>query len=329
MQADERMDIMSKTAAAPSGAQARKYRKYSWHNIKRDFRQNWPLLLMVAPAIAFYIVFHYIPMGGLLMAFQNYKPNLGLLHSKFVGLKNFQAFFGSVYCWRVIRNTLILSLLQIGIEFTFTIVFALLLNEIGSKRYRRTVQTVSYMPYFVSMVVVAGIIIDFCASDGAITSIVGAITGNYDNLLGIPSNWRPIYVISDLWKTVGFNSIIYVAALAGIDKTLYEAAEIDGANRFQRILHVTIPGITDTIMIMLIMRIGQMLSVGYEKTILLYNPQVYETADILSSFVYRKGLQDMDYGYSTAVSLFNSVINFVLLLIANALSQKYTESGLF
>lgn len=305
------------------------YRKYSWHNIKKDFVKNWPLLLMVAPALAFYIIFHYIPMGGLLMAFENYKPNLGLLGSKFVGMKNFVDFFSSVYCWRVIRNTLILSLLQIGIEFPFTICFAILLNEIGSAKYKRTVQTLSYMPYFISLVVVAGIIIDFCQTNGVLTVLVQAVTGKSDNLLSNASNWRPIYILSDLWKNVGFNSIIYVAALAGIDKTLYEAAEIDGANRFKRILHVTIPGITDTIMIMLIMRVGQMLSVGYEKTILLYNPQVYETADIISSFVYRKGLQEANYGYSTAVSLFNSVINFALLLITNALSQKYTESGLF
>ncbi len=305
------------------------YRKYSWHNIKKDFVKNWPLLLMVAPALAFYIIFHYIPMGGLLMAFENYKPNLGLLGSKFVGMKNFVDFFSSVYCWRVIRNTLILSLLQIGIEFPFTICFAILLNEIGSAKYKRTVQTISYMPYFISLVVVAGIIIDFCQTNGVLTVLVQAVTGKSDNLLSNASNWRPIYILSDLWKNVGFNSIIYVAALAGIDKTLYEAAEIDGANRFKRILHVTIPGITDTIMIMLIMRVGQMLSVGYEKTILLYNPQVYETADIISSFVYRKGLQEANYGYSTAVSLFNSVINFTLLLITNALSQKYTESGLF
>ena len=305
------------------------YRKYSWHNIKKDFVKNWPLLLMVAPALAFYIIFHYIPMGGLLMAFENYKPNLGLLGSKFVGMKNFVDFFSSVYCWRVIRNTLILSLLQIGIEFPFTICFAILLNEIGSAKYKRTVQTLSYMPYFISLVVVAGIIIDFCQTNGVLTVLVQAVTGQSDNLLSNASNWRPIYILSDLWKNVGFNSIIYVAALAGIDKTLYEAAEIDGANRFKRILHVTVPGITDTIMIMLIMRVGQMLSVGYEKTILLYNPQVYETADIISSFVYRKGLQEANYGYSTAVSLFNSVINFALLLITNALSQKYTESGLF
>lgn len=304
-------------------------RKYSWPNIKKDFLKNWPLLVMVLPALVFYIVFHYIPMGGLLMAFENFKPKLGVFASPFVGLKNFQDFFGSAFAGRTIRNTLILSLLQIGIEFPMTILFALLLNELRSKRFRKTVQTISYMPYFISMVVVAGIIIDFCSTDGAITSLLGAVTGNYDNLLGNPANWRTIYVVSDLWKNLGFDSIIYVAALSGIDQTLYEAAEIDGANRLQRILRVTIPGITDTIMIMLILRVGQMLSVGYEKTILLYNPQVYETADILSSFVYRKGLQEANYGYSTAVSLFNSVVNFVLLLFANGLSKKYTESGLF
>lgn len=317
-------------SSAPALKEApRKSRKFTWTNIKKDFIKNWPLFVMVLPAIIFYVIFHYIPMGGLLMAFENYKPKLGFFGSPFVGLKNFSDFFSSAFAGRTIRNTLILSLLQIGIEFPLTILFALLLNELRSKRYRKTIQTVSYMPYFISMVVVAGIIIDFCSTEGAVTAIVGAFTGNYDNLLGNPSNWRTIYVVSDLWKNLGFDSIIYVAALSGIDQTLYEAAEIDGANRLQRILRVTIPGIVDTIMIMLILRVGQMLSVGYEKTILLYNPQVYETADILSSFVYRKGLQDAAYGYSTAVSLFNSVVNFILLLFANALSKKYTESGLF
>ena len=320
--------MMQRTAKAPPSS-ARKYHKYSWHNISRDFRKNWPLMLMLLPTIVFFIVFCYIPMVGLLMAFEDFKPNLGLFRSEFVGLENFTTFFTSVFCWRVIRNTLWLSVLQLIIVFPFTILFALLLNELGSKKYKRTVQTISYMPNFISMVVVAGIIMDFCASDGAITSIVGAITGNYDNLLSLPGAWRPIYIISDIWQGVGFGSIIYVAALAGIDKSLYEAAEIDGANRFQRILHVTIPGILDTIMIMLILRIGQMMSVGYEKTIHLYNSQVYETADIISSYVYRMGLLEADYGYSTAVSLFNSVINLILLCVTNTLSKKFTESSLF
>lgn len=310
-------------------AKPKSNRKYSWQNIKKDFKKNKALFLMGLPTVAFFIIFCYIPMGGLLMAFENYKPNLGLLHSKFVGIANFQSFFQSIYFGRVLRNTIILSLLQLCIEFPFTILFALLLNELASQKYKRTVQTISYMPNFISMVVVAGIIVDFCSSDGAITSIVSLFTGSNQNLLSIPGYWRTIYVVSDLWQGVGFGSIIYVAALAGIDKSLYEAAEIDGANRAQRIWHITIPGIMGTIMIMLILRIGQMLSVGYEKTILMYNPQIYETADIISSFVYRKGLQESDYGYSTAVSFFNSVINFALLVISNGLSRKFTESSLF
>ena len=312
-----------------AAAKPKSNRKYSWQNIKKDFKKNKALFLMGLPTVAFFIIFCYIPMGGLLMAFENYKPNLGLLHSKFVGIANFQSFFQSIYFGRVLRNTIILSLLQLCIEFPFTILFALLLNELASQKYKRTVQTISYMPNFISMVVVAGIIVDFCSSDGAITSIVSLFTGSNQNLLSIPGYWITIYVVSDLWQGVGFGSIIYVAALAGIDKSLYEAAEIDGANRAQRIWHITIPGIMGTIMIMLILRIGQMLSVGYEKTILMYNPQIYETADIISSFVYRKGLQESDYGYSTAVSLFNSVINFALLVISNGLSRKFTESSLF
>ncbi len=309
--------------------EVRKPRKYTWDNIKKNTIRNWPLILMVLPALAFYILFHYIPMGGLWMAFENFKPKLGIFGSPFVGLDNFMDFFNSAYAGRTIRNTLILSGLQIGIEFPITIIFALLLNELRNKHYKRLVQTVSYMPYFVSMVVMAGIIVDFCSTSGPLAAMVGAFTGTTENLLGNDAYWRPIYVLSDLWKDLGFNAIIYVAALSGIDQTLYEAAEIDGATRLQRILRVTIPGIIDTIMIMLILRIGQMLSVGYEKTILLYNPQVYESADILSSFIYRKGIQEMNYGYSTAVSLFNSVINFVLLLLANAFSKRYAEVSLF
>ena len=248
---------MSKSAAPTSNPaiRIRKARKYSWDNIRKNTIRNWALVLMVLPALAFYIIFHYIPMGGLLMAFEDFKPKLGLFGSPFVGLENFMDFFNSAFAWRTIRNTLILSLLQICIEFPITIIFALLLNELRSKRYKRLVQTVSYMPYFVSMVVMAGIIVDFCSTTGPLTQLVGAITGNYDNLLGNMNNWRPIYVLSDLWKNLGFDAIIYVAALAGIDQTLYEAAEIDGASRFQRILRVTIPGILDTIMILSLIHI--------------------------------------------------------------------------
>ena len=306
-----------------------RFKKFTLQNICKDFKKNKILIVMIVPILAFYLLFSYMPMVGLAMAFEDYKPSLGILGSRFVGFQNFIDFFQSFFFVRVVKNTLIISLLQLFIEFPLTIIFALLLNEIKNAKFKRTIQTISYMPYFISMVVICGIIVDFCSSTGPITSIVSIFTGDDTSLLGQPGYWRPIYIISNLWQGIGFGSIIYIAALSSIDATLYEASTLDGANRFQQVIHVTIPGIMETIMIMLILRIGQMMSVGYEKTILLYNPQVFETADIISSFVYRKGLQEFDYGYSTAVSLFNSVINFILLVSANAFSKKYTQSGLF
>lgn len=320
---------MSANSNSANLAAAKKVRKYSLPSIRKDFKQNKILFLMVLPLVLFYIIFHYMPMGGLIMAFQNYKPKLGLWGSPFVGLQNFKDFFSSVYFGRVVGNTLAISLLDLLITFPVTILFALLLNEITSNRFKRTIQTISYMPYFISIVVVAGIIVDFCNSRGAISQIVSLFTGETKNLLGVPDYWRPIYIISGMWQGIGFGSIIYIAAIAGVDQELYEAAALDGAGRLRQTLYVTLPGISTTIAIMLILKIGGMLSVGYEKTILLYNPQVYETADIISSFVYRKGLLEFNYGYSTAVGMFNSVINFILLITANSISKKVTDYGLF
>ncbi len=295
----------------------------------RDLRQHWALYLMAIPLIAFFIVFAYMPMGGLLMAFENYKPNKGFLGSDFVGLKNFMDFFGSPFAFRTIRNTLVISFLQLIIEFPLVIVFALLINEIKMGPFRKAVQTLTYMPYFISMVVMAGIIVDFVKSTGVVGQLVGVFTGTPTNLLGDPKYWRPLYIATNLWQGLGFSSIIYVAALSGIDQELYEAAEIDGATRWKQTLHITLPGIASTIIIMLILRVGSIMAVGQEKTILLYNSQVYETADIISSFIYRKGLLEFNYGYSTAVSLFNSVINFILLVTTNQISKKFSETSLF
>lgn len=286
-------------------------------------------ILMAVPLIAFFIIFAYMPMGGLLMAFENYRPNKGIFGSEFVGLQNFMDFFNSPYAPRVIRNTLIISFLQLLIEFPLVIVFALLMNEIKSGPFRKAVQMLTYMPYFISMVVMAGIIVDFCKSTGVIGQLIGLITGTPVNLFGDPVYWRPMYIVTNLWQGLGFSSIIYVAALSGIDQSLYEAAEIDGATRWKQTIHITLPGIASTIIIMLILRIGSIMSVGQEKTILLYNSQLYETADIISSFIYRKGLIEFNYGYSTAVSLFNSVINFALLLTMNQISKKFSETSLF
>lgn len=306
-----------------------KTRKFTKRAIVKDFKTNKFLYLMAIPLIAFFVIFAYLPMGGLLMAFEDFKPNLGILGSPFVGLDNFADFFSSIFAARVIRNTLIISFLQLIIEFPLTIIFALLINELKDGLYRKGVQMLTYMPYFVSMVVLAGIIVDFTKSTGVIGQLVSIFSGKTENLLANPSYWRPLYIVSNLWQGLGFGSIIYVAALSGIDQELYEAAEIDGATRWKQTLHITLPGIASTIIIMLIMRIGMIMSVGQEKTILLYTPQVYETADIISSFVYRKGLLEFNYGYSTAVSLFNSVINFALLVTTNAISKRYSETSLF
>lgn len=294
-----------------------------------DVKHNYALYLMVLPVVIYYVVFHYLPMAGLIMAFEDFKPKLGLWKSPFIGMENFRDFFSSIYFGRTVGNTLAISGLELIISFPVTILFALLLNEIKNKHFKRTVQTVSYMPHFISMVVVAGLILDFCGSRGLVAQIVSIFTGETQNLLGKPEYWRPVYIVSGLWKELGFGSIIYLAALSGVDQQLYEAAAIDGANRLKQTIHVTLPGIAPTIIIMLILKIGQIMSVGYEKTILLYNPQVYETADIISSYVYRKGLQEFNYGYSTAVGMFNSVINLVLLLITNRISKKMTETSLF
>lgn len=309
---------------------ASRTRKFTAAAIRKDFSANKGLYLMALPLIVFYAIFHYGPMLGVSLAFVDFKPKLGLLQSPFVGFAHFRSFFDSIYAWRVIRNTVVISLLEIVITFPVTILFALMLNEIKSRAFKRTLQTLSYLPYFISMVVAAGIIIDMVASRGFISRAVAVITGGRpQNLLGQSGAWRPVYILSGLWQGMGFGSIIYIAALAGVDQQLYEAAVMDGAGRFRQTWHVTLPGISGTIVIMLILKVGSIMSVGYEKTILLYNPQIYETADIISSYVYRKGLQDFDYSYASAVGLFNSVVSFLLLYIANNVSKRLTSTGLF
>ncbi|MDR1117223.1 MAG: ABC transporter permease subunit [Oscillospiraceae bacterium] len=244
-------------------------------------------------------------------------------------MKNFTDFFGSYYFVRLLRNTFLISALNIVFSFPAPIIFALLLNEVNAKYFKKTVQTMSYLPHFISMVVICGLIKDFTNSSGVITSIVVALGGAKRNLLSDPNLFRTIYVGSDIWQGIGFGSILYLAALSSVDQELYEAAVIDGAGRWKQTWHITLPGIAPTIIIMLIMRMGMLFSVGFEKIILLYNPMTYETADVISSFTYRKGLLEANYGYSTAVGLFNSVINFSMLLITNFLSRKFTETSLF
>lgn len=297
--------------------------------LSQDFRKHKAVYIMAIPMILYYVLFHYMPMYGTVIAFKDYSPALGISGSPWVGWQNFKDFFSSIYCWRLIRNTLSINLKLLIFGFPIPIIFAVLLNEVRSTPFLKGIQTISYLPHFISTMVLCGMIVDFCARNGIITQLVQLLGGRNSNLLLKAENYQTIYVISDIWQTLGWNSIIFYAAITGIDQELYEAAETDGANRFQRIIHVTIPGIKQTIIIMLILRLGQMMSLGYEKTILLYNPNTYETADVISTYVYRKGLLDFDYSYSTAVGLFNSLINFFMLVFANKLSKKYNDTSLW
>ncbi len=298
--------------------------------IKKDIKKNYPLYLLILPTLIYFLVFSYGPLVGLIMAFENYKPKSGFFGSQFVGLKHFQDFFGSYYFIRLLKNTFLISFYDLLFGFPAPIIFALLLNEVRHKFFKKTIQTISYLPYFVSLVVVCSLVTQFTNGAGMITQIWSFFTGkNPQNLLALPEYFRSIFVGSGIWQNLGYNSIIFIAALAGVDQELYEAAVLDGANRWKQTLHVTLPGISATIVILLILRCGSLLNVGYEKIILLYGPNTYETGDVISSFVYRKGLQEFNYGYSTAVGLFNSVVSLILLLAVNKISKKATNTSLF
>lgn len=297
--------------------------------LRKDMKANWSLYLMAVPVLAYYILFSYKPMYGALMAFFNYKPARGFSGSEFVGLQNFIEFFKSPFFARTIKNTLAISVLNLIFCFPAPIILALLLNEVRNAKFKKVVQTVTYIPHFISLVIVCGMVSQFCLSSGLINDIIEFFGGTRVALLQNPKYYRTIYILSDIWQQVGWSSIIYLAALSGVDKNLYEAAELDGANKWKQTLHVTLPGILPIIVIQFILAVGNLMSVGYEKTILLYNPTTYSVADVISSYTYRMGLVDNDWGYSTAVGLFNSVVNCILLVFTNKMSKKLTENSLW
>lgn len=297
--------------------------------IKKDFKRNKALYLLVLPVILYYFVFKYVPMYGAMIAFKDFVPVKGILGSPWVGFQHFQEFFTSYSFWRVIKNTLAISLTSIAFGFPAPILLALLINELRGKAFSKIVQTLTYLPHFISLVVICGMIKEFTSDTGLISSIVGIFTGHVSNLLNIPNYFVAIFVGSEIWQGVGFGSIIYLAALTGIDQALYEASSIDGAGKLSQMMNVTIPGILPTIVIMLILRIGGILNVGFEKIILLYNPVIYSSSDVISSYVYRKGLQEFNYSFSSAVGLFNSAINCLFLFSANYLSRKFNDTSLW
>ncbi|MCH5287587.1 MAG: sugar ABC transporter permease [Christensenellaceae bacterium] len=295
----------------------------------QNYRSNRLLYWMVLPVVVYLLIFNYVPMGGLVMSFQNYTYAKGILHSDWVGLKNFRDFFQGLFFIRTLRNTLVLSGLDLLFNFPSAILFALLLNEVNNLKFKKVIQTVSYMPHFISMIVVAGLILEFTNSTGVFSSIAQALGGQAKSYITFPQYFRTIFTVSSVWQSIGFDSIIYLAALSGVNDELYEAACIDGAGRLKQTIHVTLPGIMPTIIMMLILRCGAIMNVNFEKVLLLYSPSTYETADVISTYVYRTGIVKQKISFSTAVGMFNSVVSFILVLSANALSKRYSEISLF
>lgn len=295
----------------------------------RDLRINKHVYLMLLPVVAYYIVFYYVPMYGLQIAFKDYSVGLGMWNSEWVGFRHFESFFESYYFWRLLRNTLLLSFYELLFGFPASIILALLLNELRSNVLKRFVQTVTYMPHFISIVVISGMLVDFLARDGLINNILGLFGVDPVAYLGESSWFRTIFVSSNIWQNIGWGSIIYLSAMSSIDPSMYEAAKVDGASRWKQMLHVTLPGIMPTVVILLILQIGSFMTVGTDKILLLYNSTTYETADVIGTFVYRKGILESDFSYSAAIGLFNSLINFTLLVLANAISRKTSDNKLW
>ena len=294
-----------------------------------EMKKHTNIYLMLIPVIAFYIIFHYVPMAGIVIAFQDYKITRGILGSAWVGFKHFKAFLNDFYFWRLLKNTLTINVSSLIFSFPMPIILALLLNEVRNKSFKKAVQTITYMPHFISIVIVCGLIKNFLATEGLFNAIITMLGGEPVAFFTEPSYFPAIYIISGLWQEIGWSSIIYLSALSSIDQELYEAAAIDGAGRWRQTIHITLPGLLPTIVILLIMKVGSMLSLGYEKILLLYNPAIYETADVVSTYTYRQGILGGSYSYSGAIGIFNAICNIILLASSNAISKKVTGSGLF
>lgn len=314
-----------------------KFKKRDWDNAGsgknrpfiKDILKNKYVYLMLLPVVLYYIIFWYWPMYGAQIAFRDFSPGKGIWGSEWVGIQHFREFFNSRYFVRLLRNTLLLNVYDIIFGFPAPIILAILINEIRNDLFKRSIQTITYLPHFISMVVICGLITDFAASDGVFNDILRAFGIDSIPFLLRPEWFRTVYVSSEIWQTLGWNSIIFLAALVNIPAELYEAAKIDGAGKLKQLFHITIPSLVPTIVIMLILRMGKIMNVGMEKILLLYNPATYETADVISTFVYRKGILEMSFSYSTAVGLFNSVISFILVVTVNRISRKLTESSLW
>ena len=297
------------------------------------WRRIWAaryLYLMFLPVFLYYVIFRYAPMAGLSIAFKDYNAFLGFEKSPWVGVKYFRQFFNSIYLWRLIRNTLLINFYDLVFNFPAAIVLALLLNEVQRPRFKKVTQTITYLPYFVSSVVIASMVVQFLSpSSGIVNNLIAALGGERQYFMTQPGAFRTIYTLMNLWKNIGWNSIIFLAAISGINGELYEACMVDGGGYLRRLWHITLPGIAGTIVVLLIMRLGHVMDAGYETILLLQNNANLETSDVIGTYVYRRGLKGGEYSYATAVGMFQSVIGFAMVIFANWLSRKYSETSLW
>jgi putative aldouronate transport system permease protein len=290
---------------------------------------NYQLYLFLLPALVYFIVFHYVPMYGILIAFKDFVATKGILGSPWVGFKHFERFFESYQFWSLIKNTLGLSVIQLIVGFPLPIFLALMMNQIRSDKYKRFVQTVVYAPHFISVVVLAGMIYVFFSNNGLINNLILIFGGDPISFMAKPDWFKPLYIASGVWQETGWAAIIYLAALAGVSPELHEAAVMDGANKWQRIFHVDIPAIMPTAVILLILNVGNIMNIGFEKAYLLQTPMNQPAAEIIPTYVYKMGLQQAQYSFAAAVGLFNSVINLVLLVLVNKFAKKLSGTGLW
>ena len=299
-------------------------------NLRKAVFSRWQLYLMCLPAVLYVLIFAYKPMYGILIAFKNYKIKLGIWNSPWVGLDNFERLFNSYWFPVILKNTVVISFLSIVLTFPLPIILALMVNEIRNGAVRKTFQIVSYAPHFISTVVVCSMVILFTSpTSGIINQAIVALGGEAYNFMTDPRAFKWVYIISGIWQNTGWGAIIYIATLSAVDKSLHEAAEIDGANRLQRIIHINIPVLMPTVVIMLILRFGQVMSVGYEKVYLLQNGTNLSHSEVISTYVYKVGLENAEYAFSTATGLFNSIVNCVFLVAVNKISNKLSGSSLF
>ncbi len=296
----------------------------------KSILKNHQLYIMVLPTLAFFIIFHYIPMYGVQIAFKDYYANLGIWGSPWVGLKHFIRFFNSFRFWLLIENTILLQAFSLIAGFPLPIILAILLHHLPSKKYSRFVQTVTYIPHFISIVVLVGMLFVFLSPRSGIINIVLKSLGKESILFMAQPNWfRPLYVLSGIWQSTGWGAIMYLAALSSVSPELHESATVDGASKIKRILHIDMPSIAPTIIILLILNLGRVMSVGFEKAYLMQTSMNLNKSEIIATYVYKAGLLDSQYSFSSAVGLFNSVVNFTLLISVNAISKKVSNTSLW